>query len=474
MMQLQAEDFGSWDNPALDRATWMDIGDNCGELDVAIHRAAARGDVAELSRLLDTPHDINARCSSENSALHWAIVADKTEAVRFLLSRGADPSLRGRGGSDGREGDDAALCAARFERVSVMEVLIASGVGIYSETLGFAVISKNMDMIRLLVGTMRYDFTDMPRLQALEGILPAAVRTWSLESVQYLMEELKYDASTISTNNQGVLNLALLAIFNQEDVHDQLVETESDKDWGVAIQIIQLLVAAGASVNAVDDWVARTPLHFALQLQYPPSELIDYLLVHNADVNVPNHMGRTPFFQLLTRSDATEEMVRRFQRLGGSLDVMDDEKNTPLHLVKRPEIASLLLVSGADPASKNKYGQTPLHQASCVGDIGVIAQLLDYGADIEAKDSSGQTPLLAAMSYARCSGFWEKDTRTINFLLERGANVAAFNRDGQSATQLIDLKGYHINNLGKLALKVGHHVRQTQDNREEENVVDLW
>ncbi|KAF1939131.1 hypothetical protein EJ02DRAFT_457180 [Clathrospora elynae] len=48
-------------------------------------------------------------------------------------------------------------------------------------------------------------------------------------------------------------------------------------------------------------------------------------------------MGRTPFFQLLTRLDATEEMVRRFQRLGGNLDVMDHDKNTPLHLVTSPD-----------------------------------------------------------------------------------------------------------------------------------------
>ncbi|KAH7085448.1 ankyrin repeat-containing domain protein [Paraphoma chrysanthemicola] len=422
-MQLQPDVLWPWDDQAVDCASWVAIEDNGGELDVSVHRAAARGDVAEISRLLDARRDIDARCSNEKSALHYAIVADKTEAVRFLLSRGADPNLRGQGGSDGREGDDAALCAARFEKVSVMEVLVASGIAIHSEVLGFAVISKNMDMIRLLVGTRSYDFTDVPRLPAIEGILPAAVHTWSLENVQYLMEELKYNASTIATNNHSVLNLALLAVFKQEDVHDQLVETESDKDWDVAIQIIQLLVAAGASVDAVDDWVTRTPLHFALQLQYPPPELIDYLLVHNADINISNYMGCTPFFQLLTRSDATEEMVRRFQRLGGSLDVMDEDRNTPLHLVKRPEIASLLLVSGADPAAKNKYGQTPLHLASCAGDIGVITQLLDHGVDMEAKDSSGETPLLSAMSYTGRSRFSEKDEHAINCLLERGANI---------------------------------------------------
>ena len=102
------------------------------------------------------------------------------------------------------------------------------------------------------------------------------------------MEDLKFDASTTATNKQSVLDLALLAAFKQEDVHSRLVETESGKDWDAAMQIIQLLVATGASVNAVDDWIARTPLYFAFQLQCPSPELIDYLLAQNANVNNSN------------------------------------------------------------------------------------------------------------------------------------------------------------------------------------------
>ena len=363
-MQSPLTGFTFWDNPVADRRYWTYIGDRGGELDVSLHRAAARGDVAEISRLLDAEHNINARCQHEETALSYAVRADKPAAVQLLLSRGADPSLRGDGGSNGGEGDDAVLCAARLDRIKVMKVLIASGVSIQSYALGFAVSSSNMDMLQLLIDTTSSDFADMPKLQAIKGILPAAVHTWSLEKVQYLIKELGYNATTVAANKQNVLNPALLAVFNQEDVHDQLIETESGKDWSVAMQIIQLLVDAGASINAREDFILRTPLHFALQLQYPPSELVEYLLAHGADLNVPNWMGRTPFFQLLTRADATEEAVERFKNLGGKIDVPDDDGNTPLHLVQSPRIASLLLASGASPATKNKHGQTPLHQAA--------------------------------------------------------------------------------------------------------------
>jgi ankyrin repeat protein len=472
-MQTPPESFVAWE-AATPPPIWMMISDYAGHLDVTVHRAAARGDVAEISRLLDTGHDIHARCSEQNTALHWAIIADEKEAVRLLLMRGADPSIRGQEGSDGRGGDDAGLLAARIERVAVMEVLVASGVGIRSEALGHAVISGNMDMIRLLVGSMSYDFTDMPRVQAHERSLPVAVHTWCLESVQYLMEQLKYDASSIANNKKSVLDLAILAVFNQEDVTDQLVETASDKDWAVGMQILRLLVAAGASVNAVDAWETRTPLHFALQVQYPPPELIDFLLSHGADVNVPNFMERTPIFMLLTRADATEEMVRRLQRLGAKLDVVDEDNNTPLHLVANPEMASLLVASGASLAAKNKYGQTPLHRVIRLGNVHVVARLVEHGADIEAKDSGGNTALLRAMSYNGQSFFYDSDVHIIDYLLQRGADIEAANTDGQTAATLIDLKGYFVNEAGKLELKAGSHEEQLQDVRVPQNLDHLW
>jgi ankyrin repeat protein len=140
-MQSSLEEFTSdWGGPPYEPCPiWETIGDHAGELEVSLHRAAARGDVAAMSCYVDAGLDINARCARGDTALNWAIKADEAEAVRLLLSRGADLSLRGWGGSDSREGDYAVLCAARFNKVAVMKVLIESGVGIRSEALGLTV-----------------------------------------------------------------------------------------------------------------------------------------------------------------------------------------------------------------------------------------------------------------------------------------------------------------------------------------------
>lgn len=64
------------------------------------------------------------------------------------------------------------------------------------------------------------------------------------------------------------------------------------------MQIVRFSVAAGASVNANENFMTRTPLHFALQLQYPPTELIQRLLVQVDDPNVSGWIGCTPFLVL--------------------------------------------------------------------------------------------------------------------------------------------------------------------------------
>lgn len=112
-------------------------------------------------------------------------------------------------------GDSVALCAARFDSVKIMEVLIANSVKIDTKALGFEVVDSNkIYMLRLLLGTTDNDFADQSRLQAIECILPVTASTWVFEEAQFLMDELNYDRTKISAHEQTVLKKALLAVFN--------------------------------------------------------------------------------------------------------------------------------------------------------------------------------------------------------------------------------------------------------------------
>jgi ankyrin repeat protein len=115
---------------------------------------------------------------------------------------------------------------------------------------------------------------------------------------------------------------------------------------------------AGASANAIDENLRRTPLHLALRMPKLRSEVMGYLLTQGTDVSVLNFQNRTPLFSPLIHPHATLEMVQRFRHLSGKFDITDSNGNGPLHLVRSLRLARFLLASGADPATRTINGDS--------------------------------------------------------------------------------------------------------------------
>jgi ankyrin repeat protein len=59
-----------------------------------LHYAAASGDVAEITRLLDAGADIEARADGAFTPLHWAAFGGQPATITTLLDRGADAKAR--------------------------------------------------------------------------------------------------------------------------------------------------------------------------------------------------------------------------------------------------------------------------------------------------------------------------------------------------------------------------------------------
>lgn len=132
---------------------------------------------------------------------------------------------------------------------------------------------------------------------------------------------------------------------------------------------------------------------------------------------------------------------------GANTQLASDDGHTPLGLAiagRSPEIVAMLIEHGADACQTfpaQWASSTALHLASYIGDISIVALLMENGADVEAVVVQMQTPLHWAVRlimpesamefpyiYRRFGDFLRKrilrrTVETVKMLLDHGANA---------------------------------------------------
>jgi len=138
-------------------------------------------------------------------------------------------------------------------------------------------------------------------------------------------------------------------------------------------------------------------------------------------------------------------MVEMLFQNGADPNSQTKSKDTCLHLaVVRSDyhMASKLLSLGRTPqevlngtgesvtrvATENSSGDSPLHTACCVGDMGLIQLLCKHKAVIEFKNSNDETPLHWAASAGMPS--------VVRFLIQRGAHANLRSKTGKTPLDL--------------------------------------
>ena len=147
----------------------------------------------------------------------------------------------------------------------------------------------------------------------------------------------------------------------------------------------------------LQDNVGRTPLHCAIYRLR--SSCISVLLEFGAGLDIEDKLGYTPKGLLTTNLviSLLTSHVTEFQRI-------------PLFLAQQilPTLAYngdfngidhlLDVVPTLDVSMKDNMGRTAVHEASQMGHVQVLCQLLDAGADCNAQDWRGSTPLHYAVN----------------------------------------------------------------------------
>jgi ankyrin repeat protein len=220
--------------------------------------------------------------------------------------------------------------------------------------------------------------------------------------------------SGVSVNTQGQDGLYLIqfaAMANQPKVFDLLIQYHASVNAidhhhntplyyacraGGSFDFIQKIISDGATINAQNE-LGQTASHVSARINNVGG--ITALAQHGADLNIKDHVGKTPLIDsVVTKHPDITHVLLQFPV---AIDAGDNYGNTALHYAAQQQNASQLIQSLVDHHaninSKNIYGETPLHLAAHANNLDAVKALVLNHADLTIKDNHGTTALQEAM-----------------------------------------------------------------------------
>ena len=460
----------------------------------ALHLASSRGHAPAVARLLAAGSKPKALTSTGAQAIHLAAQAGSADAVRFLIDKGADPNAR-----DNTHGRTPLVFAASQNRIETMRMLIEKGANSRLETTVIDYPKRQAEdnaarvaRDRLITATTgkapvappQFDPPQTGRAASASPQDPAAGAAGAgvgggrggrggagagprpISDIQQIGKQGGLTALHYVARD-GFVDAAMMLLDSGMDVN---LPTSGDRSTALLIAAVNgnfdlamAFLKRGANPNLVSDdgagplfavlnneWALRTwypQPNAANQQRTSHLELMEALLKAGADPNARtvSHIWYASYNAGRMGVDYTG--VTPFWRAAYSLDV---------------EAMRLLVKYGADPniptmsygaAARNGYPAVPpgsphvppFHAASGVGyGTSRVAQqhrhvpdgwmpaakyfLEELGVDVNMRDADGFT----ALHHAAARG----DNAMILYLVKRGADVMAVNRNGQTTVDM--------------------------------------
>jgi ankyrin repeat protein len=390
------------------------VADTTNELGVTpLYLACENGGAAVVERLLAGGASANATLPSGETALMTAARSGNVRSVKALIAKGAKLEA-----VESTEGQNALMWAVSYKHPNVVQALIEAGADVRAK-------SKIRPVMRSRGG--RGEGGKAVLNEGGFSPLLFAARVGDLASARLLV------AAGADPNEVAPLGTSVLLVAAQsghEDVAEFLLDRGADPN------------AAAAGFGALHIAILRG--HF---------DLVQKLIAHHVDVNAPvtngtpvvrqgkeftiaaTLVGATPFFLAAKLADArtmrvladaganpltglkdgtTPLMVAAGVRTGGlgrggtdRLDREMDSAEVQFALTQDPDsrafigsgldAVKLAYELGGDVNAVNDAGDTALHYAAFHGFKSVIQFLVDKGANINARNKRGQSPLMMAM-----------------------------------------------------------------------------
>jgi len=249
------------------------------------------------------------------------------------------------------------------------------------------------------------------------------------------------------------------------------------------LEMLRLLLSVGADVNSRDA-AGETPLFEAVRkgdnvaAKSGNLEMLRLLLSVGADVNSKDAAGETPLFEAVRKGDNV--IAQTLIKHGAAVNVVNNEGGTPLSLAEHETLRELLQENGA----------LDILGAARSGKEEFVKEYVKKNARIEAVDRGGNTPLILSIEHRHeetaLTLIWNCFTsinavnirgedalmlaaknglgRTVELLINKGADVKRINERGEDALMLAAKNG--LRKVAQLLVDKGARVNRVNKNGE--------